>query len=227
MTIRPIGQSGYLLKCGTTEIIIDPYLSDIVNKVAGRARSLPAPMDPKEIMVDAVVCTHDHMDHLDPEAAAEMSKEQFFITTHEGKAHLAELGQIHVAALSEGEQITVGDLCLKAVFAKHSCEAFGLIVKGEGYTLYFSGDTLYDERLFAVAEEQPDITFICINGRLGNMNVQEAVVTAQKIGAKVSVPNHFDMFASNTEDPRKFTDRVSGSKVLEFNKEYNIKEILQ
>ena len=33
MKLRWIGQSGYILEDNTTEIIIDPYLSDIVNKV--------------------------------------------------------------------------------------------------------------------------------------------------------------------------------------------------
>ena len=34
--------------------------------------------------------------------------------------------------------------------------------------------------------------------------MEEAVKVAQAIGAKVNVPNHYGMFASNTEDPRKF-----------------------
>ena len=38
MKIKFLGQSGYLLKSGNTEIIIDPYLSDSVNRVAGRPR---------------------------------------------------------------------------------------------------------------------------------------------------------------------------------------------
>lgn len=227
MILRPIGQSGYVLKSGATELILDPYLSDIVNKVAGRERSLPSPLDAAKIQADAVICTHDHMDHLDPEAAAAMPKEQFFITTREGKAHLAELGQIHVIALSLGDTLRVGDFILQAVYACHTCEAFGLLVRAEGYTLYFSGDTLFDERLFEIAEEKPDLAFLCINGKLGNMTVEEAVTTAHAIGAKVSIPNHYDMFASNTEDPCKFTEKVQGSKVLEFNKEYNVSELLQ
>ena len=40
MTVRFLGQSGYLLKTAGGEIIIDPYLSDSVNRVAARARLL-------------------------------------------------------------------------------------------------------------------------------------------------------------------------------------------
>ena len=49
MKIRFLGQSGYILKSGNTEIIIDPYLSDSVNRVAGRPRTLPVPINPKDI----------------------------------------------------------------------------------------------------------------------------------------------------------------------------------
>ena len=54
------------------------------------------------------------------------------------------------------------------------------------------------------------------------MNVEEAVRVAKKIGAKVNVPNHCGMFASNTEDPEKFTGRLKNGIVMEFDKEYGI-----
>lgn len=42
MKITWIGQSGYIIKTETAEIIIDPYLSDIVNKISNRPRLIPA-----------------------------------------------------------------------------------------------------------------------------------------------------------------------------------------
>ena len=33
------------------------------------------------------------------------------------------------------------------------------------------------------------------------MNVDEALITAKRIGAKINIPNHYDMFASNSENP--------------------------
>ena len=65
-----------------------------------------------------------------------------------------------------------------------------------------------------------------VNGRLGNMNVDEAVITAERIGAKLNIPNHYGMFASNTEDPTLFTSRVKNSLALEFNEEYDARQIL-
>lgn len=220
MKIRPLGQSGYILKTKSTEIIIDPYLSDSVNRVAGRPRLLPIPINPAEIFCDAVICTHNHLDHLDPDTVSHINENQFFITTAEGKEKLISLGKTNVKALSMGETLKIGDITLTAVFADHTVEVFGLIVNAENKTLYFSGDTLFNERLFEISEYKPDATFICINGRLGNMNVNEALTVAKKIGSKTNIPNHYDMFASNSEDPRLFSDNISGGFIMEFNKEY-------
>ena len=58
--------------------------------------------------------------------------------------------------------------------------------------------------------------------RLGNMNVGEALTVADRIGARLNVPNHYDMFASNSEDPHLFSDRIDGGTILEFGREYVI-----
>lgn len=224
MKIRFLGQSGYVLKSGNTEIIIDPYLSDSVNRVANRPRTLPVPINPKNIRCDAVICTHNHLDHLDPDTVTEINEKQFYITTNEGVAELKKLGRENAAALNVGDIIKVGDFQITAVFADHTVEAFGLIVKAENKTLYFSGDTLFNEKLFKISEYKPDITFICINGRLGNMNVNEALITAKKIGAKINIPNHYDMFESNSENPLLFSERIDGGFVMEFDKEYTVSE---
>lgn len=52
------------------------------------------------------------------------------------------------------------------------------------------------------------------------MNVKEALITAEKIGAAVNIPNHYDMFESNSENPALFTENIKGGKTLEFNSEY-------
>ncbi len=220
MKIQPIGQSGYVIKSGNSEIIIDPYLSDSVNRVAGRPRMLPIFIDPKSIRCDAVICTHNHLDHLDPETVEQIDEKQFYITTAEGVEKLKELGRSNAKYLAEGESIIVGDFRITAVFALHSCEAMGVIVEAEGKRLYFSGDTLFDERLFGIAEYKPDVTFICINGRLGNMNVEDAITTAKKIGAPINIPAHYDMFESNSENPLLFSEHIEGGRVLDAGNEY-------
>ena len=222
MIIRFLGQSGYVIKTLSTTVVIDPYLSDSVNRVANRPRTLPIPINPEELRADAVVCTHNHLDHLDPDTVEKVDRKIPFISTFEGKDVLDKMGFETVTAIKVGDTVTVGDISLTAVFANHTVEAFGLIVKADGMTLYFSGDTLFDEKLFEIKDYNPDFTFICINGRLGNMNVEEALITAKKIGAKTNVPNHYDMFESNSEDPHKFADFIDGGFIMDFDMEYDL-----
>ncbi len=222
MKIKFLGQSGYMITTAKAEILIDPYLSDIVNEVAGRKRLLPSPIKPEEIRADAIICTHSHLDHLDIGAIPYMKDSQFFITTEEGKEKLKEYKKTNVLSLKIGESTEVGDIKITAVFAKHTVETFGVILKAEGKVLYFSSDTLFDERLFEVSRYKPDIAFLCINGKLGNMNVDEAVEVSKKLDAKLYIPNHYDMFLSNSENPLLFTNKVKNSRILEFLEEIEI-----
>ena len=59
------------------------------------------------------------------------------------------------------------------------------------------------------------------------MNVDEAVITAKKIGAKINIPNHYDMFLSNSENPHTFTDQIDNGFIMEFNEEYDVDDILE
>lgn len=220
MMIRFLGQSGYELCSGSTRILIDPYFSDIVGRLQGRPRLHPIPMTPEEMPCDAVLCTHNHLDHLDPETVVQFPQMQKFYTTAGGCQALCELGRTNCTPIAPEQTIAVGDFSVTAVPAFHSTEAVGLIVKAEDITLYISGDTLFHEELFKIADYKPDVTLICINGRLGNMTCEEALVTAKAIGAPINIPNHYDMFASNSEDPHRFADHIPGGKILEFNIAY-------
>ena len=225
MNIRFLGQSGYELVSQNTRILLDPYFSDSVGRLHGRPRLLPIPMAVEEMPCDAVFCTHNHLDHLDPDTVQLFPESQQFYTTADGCDTLRNLGRTCCCPLVPEQTVTVGAFCVTAVPAFHSCDAVGLIIKAEGITLYFSGDTLFSEKLFEIAKYKPDITCICINGRLGNMNCDEALITAKKIGAKVNIPHHYDMFASNSADPKGFADHIPGGRILEFNRVYTAENL--
>ena len=132
MKITWIGQSGYLLRSGETTILIDPYLSDAVERIANRPRMVPALLDPAKINVDAVFCTHDHLDHLDSDAIEQMPDTNTFYTTCGGVTHLQSLGKSCVHPMKEGARAQVGSFLVAAVFADHTVEAIGLVVEAEG-----------------------------------------------------------------------------------------------
>lgn len=217
LKIRWIGQAGYILSDSDTTICIDPYLSDVVNRVANRPRTVAAPFAPEELKADAVICTHNHLDHVDIDAIPHMDKNIQFFAPSDCKDTLTESGVIHYNEFDEGTTIKIGNFELTAVFADHTVPAVGVVVKHSGNTLYFTSDTLYNEKLSSV---KCDILFICINGKLGNMNVEEAIKITKMISPKTAVPNHYDMFESNSENPENF--KVDNRFIMEYNKEYEV-----
>jgi len=228
MNITWIGQSGYILKDEKNEICIDPYLSDIVEKVAGRKRMVECPVPPKDLKSDAVICTHNHLDHLDPDAIREMDLEnKIFYAPSDCMEQLEQLGVKNKVAFNVGDRATVGNFEMEAVFADHTVPAIGVVIRHRGKTLYFSGDTYYNKKLEELKNYSIDCMFICINGKLGNMNVDEAVQLTKIIGPKVGIPNHYGMFASNTEDPCRYTSQLKNGFEMEFNRTYSIEEILR
>lgn len=227
LRITWLGQGGFLLRDGKNEICIDPYLSDVVNRVAGRPRLLPPPVSPEALQCDAVICTHNHLDHVDIDAIPKMSLDGMtFLAPTDAREQLLACGVKHYRAFDEGACAEFGRFFVKAVYAAHSCPAIGVIVRHGGLALYFSGDTLYDERLEHLAAQRLDVMFICINGKLGNMNVEEAVRLTERICPRVGVPMHYGMFASNTEDPQKYISRIPHGFEMEYGREYTIEEVL-
>ncbi|MBQ3573818.1 MAG: MBL fold metallo-hydrolase [Clostridia bacterium] len=219
LKIKWIGQSGYILTDGKIEICIDPYLSDVVNKVAGRPRMVPPPFSPDELKSDVVVCTHDHLDHIDTDAIPLMKKENMlFLAPSDCEGKLRELGVLNFESFDEGKSFKIGDFTLTAVFADHTVPSVGVLVEYEGGVLYFSGDTYYNEKLEDI---KCDYMFVCINGKLGNMDVADAMALTEKINPSLAIPNHYGMFESNTEDPEKF--EVDNRFIMEYNVEYEVK----
>lgn len=226
--IKWIGQSGYVLNDGKNEICIDPYLSDAANRIAKRRRMVETPIQPNELKSNVIICTHNHIDHVDIDAIPLMKKENMlFLAPSDAKKQLEECGVSNYIAFNEGDTYTVGDFKLQAVFADHSVPAIGVIIHHNDLTFYFSGDTEYNSKLEELKNYDIDVMFICINGKLGNMNVIDAVKLTEIINPKVGIPTHYGMFESNTENPKNYTSKLMCGFEMEYNKEYDIKEVIE
>ncbi len=228
LKIRWIGQSGYILNDGKTEICIDPYLSNVVDRIAKRGRMVKAPFMPEELESDVIICTHNHLDHVDIDAIPLIKKENMlFLAPSDAKKQLVECGVTKFKEFDEGATEKIGDFEFTAVFADHTVPAIGVIVKHSGITMYFSGDTEYNKKLEELVKYKIDIMFICINGKLGNMNVDESVKLTKIINPKVGIPTHYGMFESNTENPENYTSKLDCGFEMKHNTEYDVLEVLK
>ena len=230
LKITWLGQGGYMLCDGKTSLCIDPYLSDSVFKSSGKARLIAPPIKPEELECDVMICTHNHLDHVDPDTISVMKSKEtaVFLAPSDCEEKLRSLGVVNYEVFDEGCKHVAGGFDLEAVFADHTSKsAIGAVVRHSGLTMLFTGDTFYNERLKDYKKFGVDLLFICINGKLGNMNVEEAVKLTGEIGAKVGVPTHYGMFAENTEDPRKYTSRVKPSFEMTAGVTYEITELAE
>lgn len=199
-------QGGFVFEANGFRLVVDPYMSD---SLAGKVTRLVGfPLALEDLRPDVVICTHDHLDHLDPETITMIARRYprcAFGGSERAHRHLAELGIDSPLLLEIGHPVTLGPFGITPVFALHSDpSATGLVIEADGWRIYLTADTEYDDSLFSTTTTAPDALLICINGRLGNMNWQEAVQAAQRLETPVALPMHYGLFAENTEDPAPF-----------------------
>ncbi len=203
--VRWLGQGGFEITDGNVSILLDPYLSDMVERFDKVKRILPAPIRPEDAHPDLYLITHDHMDHLDADTLAVMNLDGVhFAAPGSCVPKLVELGvqASAITQLDRGGALTFGGVSFKAVYAKHTKDSIGVLVSKNGLTAYFTGDTELDEDVGR--NIRCDVLFVCINGRWGNMGIPEALTLAERVDAKLAIPNHYGLFAENTADPEPF-----------------------
>lgn len=227
-----ICQGGYIFEADGKRLVVDPYLSDIVERKQGVHR-LPGPkFAVAELKPDYVFCTHNHMDHCDPDTIAPLyqaSPESLYAGPPSVVGHYAKLGIAagKVVEVAKGSSHAFGPFKLSAVGAKHSDpDSVGLLIEVDGLRVYLSGDTLFDAESAATWPAKPDLMFICVNGRLGNMTLDEALQTVDMLHPKAAIPMHYGLFAENTVDPAPFVAgcqaRGVRSQALEMGKKYDL-----
>ena len=206
-------QSGFLFKSSAQErIYVDPYFSDVVERLAGFKRMMACPIATEDAQANLVVCTHEHADHMDNDALPGLAAnpKTHFAGPIECMKEFAKAGipdeRCHL--LEEGKSVTLGSVKVNAVYADHgdlAPDALGVVLDFDGIKVYHTGDTAYRPVEFSPAiEMRPQILLPCINGRYGNMDEREAALLTGLMNPKIAVPTHFGMFVEQNGDPEPF-----------------------
>lgn len=226
-----IGQGGFVFKTPREKVIfVDPYLSNIVEKHDGLRRLQEIPIEPRNAVCNLVLCTHDHLDHTDPETLLGISEacEAKFGGPSSSCRHMEKLGidKNRLIQINRGETKIIEDIRISAVYAKHTEDSVGYVLNFNNISVYLTGDTEYDVKLREIRSYRPDVILICINGKWGNMNIEEAVKLTGEIQPKMVMSMHYGMFKENTANPQEFiqllkkSNTASEGVVLDYGKPF-------
>lgn len=215
-----LGQAGFLFKTADGKAIaIDPYFSDHVMRTEnniGFKRMTPPPCEADDIVFDALLISHEHGDHFDIEAIADMMKngKTQVYTNAPVAAGMEKMGldmnRVHV--LEKGKAVSIPGCELLPVDCDHGTlapEALGFVLDFGFTRVYYAGDTaLTLDRLTVPMAMRPEVAILPINGAFGNLDGLQAAEYAGKLGCKICVPCHFWTFPLHHGDPQQIIDTI-------------------
>jgi N-acyl-phosphatidylethanolamine-hydrolysing phospholipase D len=219
-----IGQSSILLNHNGVTILTDPHFSGRASPVgfAGPKRVTPAPFEISDLpVVDVVLISHNHYDHLDRTSIADLIAYQpsikFFVPLGLAKTlrkwganDVTELDWWQTAMLNEIEiqPTPVQHWSKRSFFDRNKSLWAGWMVKWSDFSFYFAGDSGYSDDFKETAKRlgSPTIAAIPIGAyeprdfmKAAHMNPEEAVQTFVDLGAKYAFAIHWGTFKLTTE----------------------------
>jgi L-ascorbate 6-phosphate lactonase len=241
VTLRFLGQAGFVLSGRGVSVAVDPFISD---HLAGRRFPCPVPLADLA-SADLVLATHEHADHLDLSGLRswlELAPDLRVVVPRPitGIAREGGVPEANIIGMQPGEQFSWKGATIRAVPALHGVEVsdaytfgrelsnglvryLGYVVEIDGVRIYHSGDTLdHDGLAETLRELRTDVALLPINGRdterearniVGNLTAQEAADLAIRAGVRTAIPMHYDMFAGNPGSPAQFVEALEGSDV--------------
>ena len=216
-----LGHSSFLLAIGGKNVLIDPVFATRLillrrqRRAGVRVEDLP--------VVDVVLVTHAHMDHLNLPTLRSVvratrrktGRAPVIVVPHGVEDLVARLGFEEVRTLGLWESAEVADLRVTLTPAKHwGARMFsdthrlfgGYVVEGAGHRVYHSGDTAYFSGFREIGQRlRPQVALLPIGAyfpdtyRSVHTSPEEALQGFVDLGATTMVPMHFGTFRLGRE----------------------------
>jgi L-ascorbate metabolism protein UlaG (beta-lactamase superfamily) len=229
-----LGQAGFRIELDGAVLVVDAWLSPHADRIIPSA-----PLELAADDVQALLVTHEHLDHLDlPFLPSFLDRApDARVVLPRALAALVEgvVPESRLVLVDPYDTVEIAGVEIHVTPAYHALEttheygdgrALGGLPRFVGYVLsagrriYHAGDTLVTDALVAaLGPLDVEVALLPINGRdaareargiVGNMNAREAVELALAIGARTLVPYHWDGFLGNTVPPGEVLDEARG-----------------
>jgi L-ascorbate metabolism protein UlaG (beta-lactamase superfamily) len=220
-----VGHATFVVRTASATILTDPVFSDVAGPLPwlGPRRVTPPGVDFDSVpKVDLVLLSHDHYDHCDMPTLRRLAKRDDPVVAaplgHRGLLEAAGFGRIvefdwwESVACVPGAEVTLVPArhwCRRMPFGTNKRLWGGFMVRAGGKRLYFTGDSGYEDGLFAEIGRRcgaPDLAMIPIGAyeprwfmKDAHMNPAEAVRVHREVGARRSVAMHWGTFQLTDE----------------------------
>jgi L-ascorbate 6-phosphate lactonase len=231
VTLTWYGQSGFRLDGGQSRVLVDPFLSERDD------RCYPPPATADDFAdVTLVLCTHEHIDHLDlkflPGFCAVNDQARIVVPAPVVEvAADGGLARDRLTGAVPGSPVKDRDVTVHPLPALHGMDDpgpavyefrdgrfLGYVIDVGGVRVFHAGDgLLYPDLAPALKELAPQVMLLPINGRdymreqrgiVGNMNENEAAWLCDQVRPAYIIPMHYEMFAHNRGDVGRFASLV-------------------
>ena len=212
-----LGQATFCFKFGATILFTDPFYS---NDARHPGMLCESPLKPEQFSGASIICcTHDHLDHIDPETlpgACAASPNARLVLPRWHMDFVAKMGvsRARMDGLRGDDSIEIAGIKIHAIPCAHESLEYteqhghrylGYIFEGHGARIYLAGDIQpypgWYERI--VKFPRFDAAFLPISAR-DNLHYLQAVYFCALHRPALAVPMHYNMFPAYTEDPQKF-----------------------
>ena len=197
------------IKHASMEIVYDGRIIQVDPVISGTP---PVTDYTKMKKADMILITHDHYDHLDVEAVADLCKDSTVIVTNPSSAEILGEGEV----MRNGDTLRIADdIVLYAVAAYNTTPGHtqfhpkgrdnGFILEADGLRVYIAGDTEDIEEMKEVKDI--DIAFLPCNQPY-TMTPTQLRHAVDMIQPKVLFPYHY-----GDTDPKAMLQALEGTGV--------------
>ena len=221
MQIIWLGHGAFRIEIEDQVLLIDPWLT-----------GNPAlPEDQHEAAIAGatqMLITHGHGDHTADAVSVSQKTGAPLSAIVELAGVLHKQGAIEGQGFNKGGTIRFGKVEVSMVPASHSSSMpvddkltymgmeIGYIIRGEGHTIYFSGDTaIMADMEWIGAYYQPDIGILSAGGHFTMDMAQAAWASKRYFDFKTVIPCHYKTFPLLEQDATRLKEGLPGVDVVE------------